>query len=97
MTFEEKMSFVDAFKNKVNEVFDVAFQSSVTSDGLKYMTASDLEKAKLLVETKDMYMDLMKGLAWDAAKAKDLAEENNKVLKSIEKMLKESNMPEVDR
>jgi len=87
MTFSEKMNFVDSFKAKVNEVFDVAFRSSVTSDGLKCMTASDLEKAKLLVETKDMYLDMLKGLAWDVAKAKDIAEENNRILKNIEMRL----------
>ena len=87
MTFEEKMNFCEAFKNKVNEAFDAGFQSSVTADGLKHMTASDLERVKILVETRDMFNDLVKGLAWDVAKANDLAKENNRILKDLERRL----------
>ena len=87
MTFSDKMNFIDAFKEKVNEAFDAWFQSAMTADGLKHMTASDLERVKILVETKDMFNDLVKGLAWDVCRAKDIAEENNRILKNIERRL----------
>lgn len=87
MTFEEKMKFVEDFKAKVNEAFDAWFQSAVTADGLKHMTASDLERVKMLIETKDMLNDLVKGLAFEVAKTNDLAKENNRILKDIERRL----------